>query len=120
MVSYQEKYPYYFSIVLDYINIDFDNSGCEESERETFMIGEEINSMLFSFINDGIKNGAFRKQSDVKSVIMTIWGMLSGFIQLASNKEQYILQEMNLSKKDFLEKGFHFLYGAIENSSADK
>ena len=30
MVSYQEKYPYYFSIVLDYINIDFDNSGCEE------------------------------------------------------------------------------------------
>lgn len=120
MVSYQEKYSYYFSIVLDYINIDFDNSGCEESERETFMVGEEINSMLFSFINDGIKDGAFRKQSNVKSVIMTIWGMLSGLIQLASNKEQYILQEIRLSRKAFLDKGFQFLYGAIENTSADK
>ena len=113
MVSYQEKYPYYFSAVLDYINIDFENSPCVESERETFLAGEEINELLSSFFTKGIEDGEFKKQTDVKSVILSIWGMLSGFIELAANKEKYIEQEMKLSKKDFLMNGFLFLYGAI-------
>jgi hypothetical protein len=116
MVLYEEEYPFYFSMVLDQINIDFEHSNCEESERETYQIGEEISTLLSSFVKRGIEQGAFKKQLDVKSVIFSIWGMLSGFIQLATNKRDYISQEIHMTKKEFLEKGFLFLYDAIENN----
>lgn len=114
MVLYEEEYPFYFSMVLDHINIDFEHSHCEESERETFRVGEEINTLLASFFISGIEKGAFKDQMDVKSVIFSIWGMLSGFIQLVENKREYIYQEMHITKEEFLERGFLFLYGAIE------
>lgn len=114
MVAYEEEYPFYFSMTLNNINIDFENSRCEESERETFKVGEEINMILYSFFQSGIEQGAFRKQTEIKAVIFSIWGMLSGFIQLADNKKEYICQEMKMTKKEFLKRGFTFLYGAIE------
>lgn len=114
MVLYEEEYPFYFSMVLDHINIDFEHSECEESERETFRVGEEINLLLLSFISDGIEKGAFKKQLDAKAVIFAIWGMLSGLIQLAENKREYIFQEIQMSKNKFLEKGFLLLYEAIK------
>lgn len=113
MVLYETEYPFYFSLVLDYINIDFEQSHCEVSERETFRVGEEINTLLLSFFEDGIKQGAFQKQTDTKAILFAIWGMLSGLIGLAVNKEQYINQEIHLTKKEFFRKGFVFLYGAI-------
>lgn len=115
MVLYQEEYPFYFSMALDQINIDFEHSDCEESERETFHIGEEINTLLSSFARSGIEQGAFKSQPNIKSVLFSIWGMLSGFIQLATNKQEYISQEIHMTKKEFLENGFLFLYDAIEN-----
>lgn len=114
MVSYAEEYPFYFSMVLDHINIDFEHSDCEESERETFRVGEEINLLLSSFFTCGIEKGALKKQSDVKAVIFAIWGMLSGLVQLAANKHEYISQEIHMTKKEFLEKGFMLLYDAIK------
>ncbi len=115
MVLYEEEYPFYFSLVLDHINIDFEYSNCEESERKTFQVGEEINILLATFFRNGIEQGAFQTRLDVKSILFTIWGMISGFIQLATNKQEYISQEMHRTKKEFLEQGFLFLYDAIKN-----
>jgi hypothetical protein len=42
--------------------------------------------------------------------------MLSGLIQLAENKEEYIKKAMGLSKVRFLEYGFHMLYCSIADS----
>ncbi len=114
MVLYSEEYPFYFSMVLDNINIDFKSSRCEESERATFCVGEEINMILSSFFKSGIEQGAFVKRTDIKALIFSFWGMLSGLIQLAENKKEYISQEIHMTKKDFLERGFEFLYGALE------
>lgn len=116
MVLYQESYPFYFSIVLDYINIDLEHSHCEESERETFQVGEEINLMLSDFFISGIKKGALKEQLNIKATIFSIWGMLSGFIQLADKKQNYIEQELHLTKKEFLQNGFLFLYDSIKKT----
>lgn len=70
--------------------------------------------LLSSFFTCGIEKGALKKQSDVKAVIFAIWGMLSGLVQLAANKQEYILQEIHMTKKEFLEKGFMLLYDAIK------
>lgn len=114
MVLYEKEYPFYFSMVLDHINIDFNHSDCEESERETFRVGEEINALLGAFFERGIEEGIINPQQNIKATIFTVWGMLSGCIQLATNKQEYISQEIHMDKEEFLETGFLFLYAAME------
>lgn len=113
LIRYQEEYPFYFKTVLEGINIDFEHSKCLPEEKETFRIGEEINLALKQFIEEGIAAGEFRKETDSVSTIFSFWGMLSGLIQLAVNKEAYIAQEMKLSRQEFLKNGFDNLYRII-------
>ena len=113
LIRYQEEYPFYFKTVLEGINIDFEHSKCLPEEKETFRIGEEINLALKRFIEEGIAAGEFRKETDSVSTIFSFWGMLSGLIQLAVNKEAYIAQEMKLSRQEFLKNGFDNLYRII-------
>ena len=120
LVRYQEEYPFYFKIVLEGINIDFEHSGCLPEEKETFRIGEEINQVLKQFLEEGIAAGELRKTADTPSTIFSCWGMLSGLIQLAANKEEYIAQEMKLSKQEFLKNGFDTLYHAIAKEGKDE
>ncbi len=113
MVKYQEEFPFYFKMVLETINIDFESTHFQQEEKETFLIGEQINDLLTDFLNDGIKQGEFRKDIDIKPTIFSFWGMLSGFIQLASNKEKYIGQQIMKTKMEFLNYGFEMLYNSV-------
>lgn len=113
LVRYQEEYPFYFKTVLEGINIDFEHSKCLPEEEETFRIGEEINLLLKHFIEEGTAAGEFREETDSTTAIFSLWGMLSGLIQLAVNKEAYVTQEMKLSKQEFLKNGFDSLYRII-------
>ncbi len=54
-----------------------------------------------------------RGDLEIMPTIFHFWGMLSGLIQLAANKEEYIESAMDLSKSQFLEYGFHMLYRSI-------
>ncbi|MFR8213417.1 MAG: hypothetical protein ACLU9W_08770 [Longicatena caecimuris] len=100
-------------MVLDKINIDFENNDCLPEEKETYQIGEKINDKLKDFLISGMENGDLREDLKIIPTIFTFWGMLSGLIQLATNKENYIQSTMNLSKKQFLDCGFQMLYQSI-------
>lgn len=113
LVQYQEEFPFYFNMVLDKINIDFENQDYLPEERETYQVGEEINEKIKNFLVSGVEKGELRKDIQILPAIFTFWGMLSGFIQLASNKEEYIKSTIGLSKNQFLEYGFHMLYASI-------
>ena len=72
--------------------------------------------MLFRskhFLISGMEKGDLRGDLEVMPAIFAFWGMLSGIIQLAANKEEYIQQSMGLSKMQFLEYGFRMLYRSI-------
>lgn len=113
LVQYQEEFPFYFKMVLDKINIDFDNRDYLPEEKETYRIGEEINEKLKAFLISGMEKGDLRNDLEVMPTIFNFWGMLSGLVQLAANKEEYIKSTMGYSKKQFLEYGFHMLYSSI-------
>ena len=51
LVQYQEEFPFYFKMVLDKINIDFESKEYLPEEKETYQIGEEINEKIKSFWN---------------------------------------------------------------------
>ena len=113
LVQYQEEFPFYFKMVLDKINIDFESKEYLQEERETYQIGEEINEKIKNFLLSGMEKGDLRNDLDIMPAIFNFWGMLSGIIQLASNKEEYIKKSMGLSKIKFLEYGFSLVYHSI-------
>ena len=113
LVQYQEEFPFYFKMVLDKINIDFESKEYLPEERETYQIGEEINEKIKNFLLSGMEKGDLRNDLDIMPAIFNFWGMLSGIIQLAANKEEYIKKSMGLSKIKFLEYGFSLVYRSI-------
>lgn len=120
LVQYQEEFPFYFKMVLDKINIRLENQSYLPEEKETFQIGEEINAKIKEFLTTGIEKGELRSNIEILPVISTFWGMLSGLIQFAANKEEYIESAMGLSKKQFLEYGFRILYRSIANQEEEE
>lgn len=113
LVQYQEEFPFYFKMVLDKINIDFEGKEYLPEEKETYQIGEEINEKIKNFLLSGMEKGDLRNDLDIMPAIFNFWGMLSGIIQLAANKEEYIKKSMGLSKIKFLEYGFSLVYHSI-------
>ena len=113
LVQYQEEFPFYFKMVLDKINIDFESKEYLPEEKETYQIGEEINEKIKNFLLSGMEKGDLRSDLDIMPAIFNFWGMLSGIIQLAANKEEYIKKSMGLSKIKFLEYGFSLVYHSI-------
>lgn len=115
LVQYQEEFPFYLKMVLDKININFENQDYLPEEKETYQIGEKINGKIKKFLISGIEKGDLRDNLEIMPAIFNFWGMLSGIIQLATNKEEYIKNLMGLSKSQFLEYGFNMLYCSISN-----
>ena len=113
LVQYQEEFPFYFKMVLDKINIDFESQDYLPEEKETYQIGEEINEKIKNFLLSGMEKGDLRSDLEIMPAIFNFWGMLSGIIQLAANKEEYIKKSMGLSKIKFLEYGFSLVYHSI-------
>ena len=113
LVQYQEEFPFYFKMVLDKINIDFESKDYLPEEKETYQIGEEINEKIKNFLLSGMEKGDLRGDLEIMPAILNFWGMLSGIIQLAANKEEYIKKSMGLSKIKFLEYGFSLVYYSI-------
>lgn len=114
LVLYQEEFPFYFKMVLDKININFESQNYLPEEKETYQVGEEINEKIKAFLISGMKKGDLRDDIKIMPTIFHFWGMLSGLIQLAVNKEEYIEKAMHLSKNQFLGYGFDMLYRSIE------
>lgn len=113
LVKYQEEYPFYFKMVLETINIDFETTQFLPEEKETFVIGEQINELLEEFLKAGMKQGEIRSDIQVLPTILSFWGMLSGLIQIATNKETYIEQCADKSKMEFLVYGFELIFNSI-------
>ena len=93
--------------------IDFESHDHLPEEKETYQIGEDINEKIKEFLMSGIDKGDLRSDLKIMPTIFVFWGMLSGLIQFAANKEEYIKKTMGLSKIQFLEHGFYMLYCSI-------
>lgn len=113
LLKYQEEYPLYFKMVLENIKIDFETTDFLPEEKETFLVGEQINGLLAAFLQGGIEKGQIRPALQILPTIFSLWGMLSGLVQIATNKQEYIEQQMGLSKEEFISYGFDTLYRSI-------
>lgn len=65
LVEYQEEYPFYFQMLLKTIRIDFETTNFLPEEKETFLIGKQINDLLSDFLKSGIDKGDFRSDIEI-------------------------------------------------------
>lgn len=119
LVRYQREYPLYFRMALEQIDISFEGRDALPEERETWRVGEAINEQLGCFLRAGMERGDLRRDLEVMPTILQFWGMLSGLIQLAANKEPYIERAAELSGDQFLESGFRMLYRSIAREAGE-
>ena len=113
IAAYQQEYPYYFSLLLRNINIAPEHFKYPNEETKTFQAGEDINDLILSLINAGIEQGDFPPGTSKKSRVFSLWGMLSGVINLAADKQDYIEKELGLTRELFLKQSFEFLYHGL-------
>lgn len=114
LAGYQERYPFYFSLALGEINVNLEKEDCLLAERETYAVGEQINSAVETFIREGIEAGALQPDIPVLQTVFLFWSTLAGLIQTAADKAIYIQKTMGLSRQAFLDFGFERLYKMIE------
>lgn len=112
LVDYQKEYPDFFDRTLQYIHIDVDEAD-NSLLNQTYKIGEEITLTIEKYLKAGIECGELRSFDNYFETIFQMWGMISGLIKLAKEKEEYIELAGNISKEKFLEDGFNKIYSII-------
>lgn len=111
LVKYQADYPDFFDRSLQYIQVEKKNNN--EWLSKTYQVGEEVNQIISQYIKRGIESGELAQTRDYFGTILLMWGMISGIIKLAFEKEEYIRIRGNVSKEEFLKAGFEKIYKAI-------
>ena len=112
LVDFQQDFPAFFDRSLEYISVDFGEKQ-DDYLGQTYLVGEEINAMIARYIESGARNKEIRDCTNYLVLTFQIWGMVSGLIKLAVNKEKYIKQESGLTKQEFLRDGFEQIYNGI-------
>lgn len=101
LLKYNKKYPMYFQFLQDTINVDFSSEKYYQSEKDTYMIGEEIHTYLTKLFN--LKDDAF-------ITVFTVWASICGVIQMTAKKAGYIKKQTGLSETDFIQAEFRRLF----------
>ena len=112
LVDYQKEYPDFFDRTLNYIQIDT-NEADNSLLNQTYKIGEEINQTIEKYLELGIQKGELRTCENYIETIFHMWGMISGIIKLANEKEEYMELAGNITKEKFLKDGFMNIYSII-------
>ncbi len=105
LVDLKTNFPDEFDIIVENICVNQEILKEDITLRSIYEKGEAVNQMLFSFFEDVLQKG-----QEGARVIFSQWGSIYGLITLAFNKEEYIMQQMKLTRAEFLRKGFEDLF----------
>ncbi|NLK65774.1 MAG: TetR/AcrR family transcriptional regulator [Tissierellia bacterium] len=113
LVDYSKRYPFYFSLLQDNINVDFDNDTFLPEEKETFIIGEKINECLAAMLKEAMDNKEIRQNDDIFTTAFTLWLSMAGIISASEKKKEYIEKVTGEKVDVYLKKAFDFLYHSL-------
>lgn len=114
LVELKQTYPDEFDIIVQ--NICFNEEALKENDvlNSTYETGEALNEIIFSLFEEILK-----KRKNGARIIFSQWGSIYGLITIAYNKEEYIKEKMNVTKEEFLKKGFEDLFISFNHSSPE-
>ena len=105
LIKYSRKYPMYFDLLQETINVDFSENKYYESELDTYNVGQEIINYIADLF--GLGEDSFIK-------IFAMWASICGVIRMATNKDDYIYKETSMDLEEFYNAIFTTMYKVIE------
>lgn len=103
---FSEEYPDYYRLLVSSVSIDIKSRQQSEILEEIYITGEEINDLIIEVISAGIVQGHFRMDIEILPMVFIYWASITSVIEMVNNKNEYIYDQMNLTKAEFLEYSF--------------
>jgi len=107
--DYNTQHPTYYKALSETIATDKESREREPLLQSIYEAGEEVNDLIQTMINNGVRQGYFREDLPEVSTGLLFGSMFYSALQLANNKAEYISQRTGMSKDDFLS----FAFGTI-------
>jgi AcrR family transcriptional regulator len=114
IVKYQEEAPLYFESLLGKIVTSKEERENNQVLEDIYQVGNEINLIIEEVLELGKQNGIFREDIQNFTVVFTLWASISGVVLMASRKENYIEEESQKRKMEFLQESFGLLLSSIK------
>lgn len=110
--EYAEEYPAYYQMSLQ--RIEYSSEDLEGSlYSEVYKVGEEINMIII----DCLEKGRACQQGDGREPkitdVLQIWGMITGLINIAMQKREYIEDIGSMKEQEFLREGLEKIYRIV-------
>ena len=120
LACYQEEYPLYFESSVGEINVDLESEETPQVFHDIFMVGEEINEDIGTFLLEGINQGIVRSDIQIPQTAFIFWASIAGMIRMTGQKQKFIKKTMDSSIKEILKYGFETLLLSVLTKEAAK
>ncbi len=104
--SYQYDSPSSVNSVIKAKPTSFNKKDIPEVIIRILSLGDEINQVLASFIEDGIKQKVVREDINPMATVYIMWSNISSLLSLAETKEIVIQKQLGMTGSEFLDYGF--------------
>lgn len=86
-LAFSQEFPVYFAVVSRCELSSTDPSQLSPNEAQCMQLGDEVQNLLVTAIENGFRDGSIRAEiGDAKEIAVVLWGFTHGVIQLATNK----------------------------------
>lgn len=113
MVEFADNEQMYFDSLLGKISVDESDFKKLPILKTIFDTGEEINLLIAQLFQGAIDNNLIDKTLSPIPTGFVFWSSICSLISVSSNKETYIINNFDMSKKEFLKFGFNLLLNSI-------
>lgn len=110
LVAFEEKYPGYFASLTGDIRLNNQRKGNGMIKQD---MGREIRILITELIEKGINNNALRKDIELEATVLYVWSAISGIIQVAGKKKDYIVSRLNMTKEEYLHYSFRMFFDSL-------
>jgi AcrR family transcriptional regulator len=113
MKTFYHNHPHSFHAVNQYKPSDPVQEGMAQVVSNIGAIGEDINLVLISFLEAGIKQKIIIDTIHPRQSVYVMWASISALLEMAENKELHISKQFGISMDDFLQYGFDQIIDSI-------
>lgn len=104
--SYQYDSPSSMDSVIKAKSTGFNEKDVPEVINRILSLGDEINQILVSFIEDGIKQKVVREDINPMATVYIMWSNITSLLLLAETKETVIKKQLGMTCSEFLDYSF--------------
>lgn len=113
LVKFQSQYPLYFESLTGKIEVSDEAMKKIPILKDIFITGDEINKIIINVLHKGIEENKVQHDIELIPTVFTLWASICGIIFMSYEKEEYIVNLMKKSRKEFLDYSFRMLYKSI-------